>query len=198
LIVLGVAMTLLVSRALSVTILRGALLLHSGAAPLPPGRNAGRILVRSLLDRTIFVLGRALAVAAPAGLIIWALGRLGLTGYTGRGAGPPGTAPGAGRRHPAGLPAGTARQRDRDPHHIDVRPQHQFPDGLTSLGVLGLILRSAGWTAKTAACFLSLSCSTPPAPPRCSPSAGKSAAHGAIPPWRRRCPLLWAWRCAWR
>ena len=31
----------------------------------------GQVLVRSVLDRTLFVLGRAAAVAAPAGLVIW-------------------------------------------------------------------------------------------------------------------------------
>lgn len=40
---------------------------------LPPYRKPqiGKILVRSIFDRTLFVLGRSLAVAAPAGLIIW-------------------------------------------------------------------------------------------------------------------------------
>lgn len=42
---------------------------------LPPYRRPqlGRVLVRSLLDRTLFVLGRAVAVAAPAGVLLWAL-----------------------------------------------------------------------------------------------------------------------------
>lgn len=31
----------------------------------------GQVVVRSVLDRTLFVLGRAAAVAAPAGLLIW-------------------------------------------------------------------------------------------------------------------------------
>ncbi len=40
---------------------------------LPPYRRPqiGKVIVRSILDRTLFVLGRAVAVAAPAGLIIW-------------------------------------------------------------------------------------------------------------------------------
>ena len=40
---------------------------------LPPYRipQAGRVIVRSVLDRTLFVLGRAVVVAAPAGLFIW-------------------------------------------------------------------------------------------------------------------------------
>lgn len=72
-IILGIAMTFLVSKILSATILRGEP--SSFTLELPPFRKPqfGKILVRSLLDRTIFVLGRAAAVAAPAGLAIWLL-----------------------------------------------------------------------------------------------------------------------------
>lgn len=70
-IVLGVAMTFAVTRILSGTVLRGAP--SSFTLELPPYRRPqiGRVIVRSMLDRTIFVLGRAAAVAAPAGVIIW-------------------------------------------------------------------------------------------------------------------------------
>ena len=70
-VVLGVVITLLVSRILSKTILEG--LPSSFALELPPYRRpqVGKILIRSILDRTLFVLGRAVMVAAPAGLIIW-------------------------------------------------------------------------------------------------------------------------------
>lgn len=69
--VLGVGMTLVVSRLLSATVLRG--LPSSFALEMPPYRRprVGQIVVRSVLDRTLFVLGRAVAVAAPAGLVIW-------------------------------------------------------------------------------------------------------------------------------
>ena len=72
-IVFGVVITLLVSRLLSKTILRG--LPSTFALELPPYRRPqfGTVFVRSLLDRTLFVLGRAAAVAAPAGLILWVL-----------------------------------------------------------------------------------------------------------------------------
>ena len=71
LVVLGVAGTLLVSRVLSVTVLRGKP--TAFAMELPPYRRPrlGEVLVHSVLDRTCFVLGRAAAVAAPAGLLIW-------------------------------------------------------------------------------------------------------------------------------
>ena len=70
-IILGVLITLFVSKLLSKTILKGVP--SSFTLELPPYRKPqiGRILIRSVLDRTIFVLGRAIAVAAPAGLIIW-------------------------------------------------------------------------------------------------------------------------------
>jgi len=81
-ILLGVLMTLLVSRILSKTILKG--LPSSFALELPPYRKpqVGRIIVRSLLDRTLFVLGRAIAVAAPAGLVIWGMANIRIGGIS--------------------------------------------------------------------------------------------------------------------
>lgn len=72
-VVLGVAVTLGISRLLSQTILRG--LPSTFALELPPYRKPrlGQILVRSFVDRTLFVLSRAVIVAAPAGLLIWLL-----------------------------------------------------------------------------------------------------------------------------
>lgn len=70
-IILSVLMTLLVSRLLSKTILKGVP--SSFTLELPPYRRPqiGKVIVRSIFDRTLFVLGRAVAVAAPAGMIIW-------------------------------------------------------------------------------------------------------------------------------
>lgn len=64
-------MTLLISRLLSKTILKGVP--SSFMLELPPYRKpqVGKILVRSIFDRTLFVLGRAVCVAIPAGIIIW-------------------------------------------------------------------------------------------------------------------------------
>ena len=49
---------------------------------LPPYRKPqfGKILVRSIFDRTLFVLGRAISVAAPAGLVIWLFANIGIHG----------------------------------------------------------------------------------------------------------------------
>ena len=70
-IVAAVGMTLLISRLLSRTVLRGVP--SSFALELPPYRRprVGQVIVRSVLDRTLFVLARAVMVAAPAGLVIW-------------------------------------------------------------------------------------------------------------------------------
>ncbi len=76
LILFGVAMTVLVSRLLSKTVLKG--LPSSFYLELPPYRRPqlGRVVVRAIFDRTLFVLGRAVSVAAPAGLLIWLLANI--------------------------------------------------------------------------------------------------------------------------
>lgn len=73
LIVLSVLMTFALTKLLSCTLLRG--LPSSFSLELPPFRTpqAGKVLVRSLLDRTLFVLGRSAAVAAPAGALLWCM-----------------------------------------------------------------------------------------------------------------------------
>ena len=69
---LSVLMTLVVSRILSKTVLKGV---PAGfTLELPPYRipRIGKVILRSVLDRTLVVLGRAVVVALPAGIIIWA------------------------------------------------------------------------------------------------------------------------------
>ncbi len=79
-ILLSVGMTFLVSRILSQTVLRGTP--SSFVLELPPYRRPqiGKVLVRSILDRTLFVLGRAVVVAAPAGLLIWLMANISVGG----------------------------------------------------------------------------------------------------------------------
>lgn len=79
-IVLGILLTFAVSRLLSETLLKG--MPSSFILELPPYRppQVGKVIVRSILDRTIFVLGRAISAAAPAGLIIWLLANISLNG----------------------------------------------------------------------------------------------------------------------
>lgn len=75
-ILLGVFATLAVSYILSKTVLKGES--SSYTLELPPYRRPqiGKVLVRSLLDRTIFVLGRACTASIPCGLIIWILANI--------------------------------------------------------------------------------------------------------------------------
>ncbi len=75
-IVLGVVFTLLISKLLSKTLLKG--MPSSFNLELPPYRRPqiGKVIVRSIMDRTLFVLRRAVAVAAPAGIIIWLLANI--------------------------------------------------------------------------------------------------------------------------
>ncbi|MEG2447505.1 MAG: ferrous iron transport protein B [Bacilli bacterium] len=75
-IVLGIIMTFIVSKFLSKTFLKG--LPSSFTLELPPYRRPqiGKVIIHSLLDRTLYVLGRAVVIAAPAGAIIWLLANI--------------------------------------------------------------------------------------------------------------------------
>ena len=75
-VILGFVITLIVSYILSKTMLKGVP--SSFTLELPPYRKpqVGRVLYTSIIDRTIFVLGRAALVAAPAGALTWILGNI--------------------------------------------------------------------------------------------------------------------------
>ena len=154
------AMTLLASRLLTATVLRGQL--SAFTLELPPYRipQVGQVLVRSLLDRTLFVLGRAVTVAAPAGLVIWVLGRVPV------GSGTLLTAL-------AGALDGPGRLMGLDgmvllafllgfPANEIVLPVllmgYLRSGSLTAAGLteLGPVLAAHGWTAETALCMLVL------------------------------------------
>lgn len=81
-IVLGVCITFIVSRILSKTILKGVP--SSFTLELPPYRRPQilKVIVRSIFDRTLFVLGRAVLIAIPAGLIIWIMANISVGGAT--------------------------------------------------------------------------------------------------------------------
>jgi ferrous iron transport protein B len=81
-VLLGVAFTLFVSWALSRTVLKGEA--SAFTLELPPYRvpNLGQILYTSIIDRTIFVLWRAILTAAPAGAVIWILANIHLGGQS--------------------------------------------------------------------------------------------------------------------
>ncbi len=75
-ILLGIIVTFIVSRILSDTILKG--IPSFFILELPPYRKPQliKIIVNSLLNRTLFILGRAIIIAIPAGLIIWILSNI--------------------------------------------------------------------------------------------------------------------------
>lgn len=77
---LGIVMTFVVTRLLSATFLKGVP--SSFTLEMPPYRKpkVGSVIVRSVFDRTLFVLRRAVAVAAPAGMIIWILANVTMSG----------------------------------------------------------------------------------------------------------------------
>jgi ferrous iron transport protein B len=76
LVLVGISVTLAVSWLLSKTMLRG--IPSNFTLELPPYRKPqiGRLLLRSVFDRTVFVLRRAIIVAAPAGVITWILANI--------------------------------------------------------------------------------------------------------------------------
>lgn len=82
LIALAVIITLAVSFLLSRTLLKG--IPSAFVLELPPYRRPqiGAVIIRSLLDRTIFVLARAVTVAIPAGAILWICQNVEIGGQT--------------------------------------------------------------------------------------------------------------------
>jgi ferrous iron transport protein B len=79
-VLIGVGFTLLMSWVLTRTVLKGEA--SAFTLELPPYRRPGvaRILYTSLIDRTLFVLWRAMLTAAPAGAVIWLLGNIYVNG----------------------------------------------------------------------------------------------------------------------
>ena len=75
-ILISIFMTFIVSKILSITILKG--IQSSFILELPPYRKPlfFKVIIRSIFDRTLFVLGRAVIVSIPAGLIIWLLNNI--------------------------------------------------------------------------------------------------------------------------
>ena len=81
-VILGVLTTFWISQLLSKTILKG--IPSSFTLELPPYRKPqiGSVIVRSIFDRTLFVLWRAIIVAAPAGLVIWMMANIMIGDYS--------------------------------------------------------------------------------------------------------------------
>ncbi len=79
---LGIVITFLVSFILSKTLLKG--IPSAFTLELPPYRtpNIPSVIFRSVVDRTLFVLGRAVVISAPAGLLIWLMANVSVGGST--------------------------------------------------------------------------------------------------------------------
>ncbi len=75
-IIFSLCMTFIATKILSLTLLKGTA--SSYTLELPPYRKPqiAKVIIRSIFDRTLFVLGRAVLVAAPAGLIIWLMANI--------------------------------------------------------------------------------------------------------------------------
>ena len=75
-ILFGIIMTFIVSKILSLTLLKGKSMPFT--LELPPYRKPQitKVIVRSILDKTIFVLRRAILISAPAGLVIWLMANI--------------------------------------------------------------------------------------------------------------------------
>lgn len=76
----GILMTFAVTKLLSSTLLKGEP--SSFTLEMPPYRRPqiGRVIICSIFDRTLFVLGRSVSFAAPAGLVIWLLANVSVSG----------------------------------------------------------------------------------------------------------------------
>ena len=79
-VLLGILATFASTKLLSLTVLKGEP--SSFTLELPPYRRPqiGKTIIRSVFDRTLFVLGRSVAFAAPAGLVIWLLANINVGG----------------------------------------------------------------------------------------------------------------------
>lgn len=158
-VVLGVAMTLLSSRLLTKTLLRGES--SSFTLELPPYRRprVGEIIVRSILDRTLFVLARAIKAAAPAGALIWLLGNVSIGGApllltVSRALDGPAGILGLDGAILLGFILGLPANEIVVPVMLMCYLSGGSLEGYSSLAELRGILLANGWTASTALCML--------------------------------------------
>ncbi len=156
---LGVAVTFIVSKILSKTVLKGEP--SHFFLELPPYRrpNVLRVIHRSLIDRTLFVLGRACVTAAPAGGLIWILGNVDaggatlvahLTGWLDPAAGWLGLDGVILLAFIVALPANEIIV----PTIIMIYMAHSQMIELDDMGELTALFRANGWTAATAVCTM--------------------------------------------
>ena len=158
---LAVVMTLLATRLLTATVLRGRP--SAFTLELPPYRAPrwGQVLVRSLLDRTLFVLGRAVTVAAPAGLLLWTLanvtaGGVSLLDHAAAFLDPPGRLMGLDGMVLTALLLGFPANEIVLPALLMGYLQTGSLTETGSAAAMGELLAAHGWTAETAVCMMVL------------------------------------------
>ena len=159
LILLSAGVTLLATRLLSLTLLRGQpspLVLE-----LPPWRapRISQVLLRSLLDRTLSVLARAAAVAAPAGAVLWCLANIcpGGVSLLSRAAGalePVGRFLGMDGAILLGFLLGLPANEIVLPVILMIYTAGGSLAEIGDTAALGALLTQNGWTAGTAACVM--------------------------------------------
>lgn len=157
-VIVSIAATLILSKLLGSTLLRGES--SSFILELPPYRvpKVGQVLVRSLIDRTLHILSRAVMVAAPAGLVIFTLTHISVGGASltthlcsmldpiGRFMGMDGSV------MTAFLLSFPANELTLPLLGMLYTTGSGFTD--LSVSALGELLVSMGWTCKTAVCFI--------------------------------------------
>ena len=75
-ILFGIIMTFVISKILSKTLLKGLPSAFTLELPAYRKPQITKVIIRSIFDKTIFVLKRAILISAPAGLVIWLLANI--------------------------------------------------------------------------------------------------------------------------
>ena len=160
-IMLGIGCTFAVTALLSATLLRGVP--SAFTLEMPPYRapQLGRVLIRSVLDRTLFVLGRAAAVAAPAGLVLyllanWTVGGVSLLRLCADWLDPLGRLMGLDGVILIGFILGLPANEIVLPIILMIYSSGSALVDCSGLEALGEILRANGWTKTTALCAVLL------------------------------------------
>ncbi len=159
-IVFSIAITLLVSNLLSKTLLKGEQSHYILELPSYRKPQFTKVITRSLLNRTIFVLGRAVAVAFPAGIIIWLLLNVGekeflnsiISFLT-----PLGKVMGLDGEILTSFVLGIPANEIVLPIALMTYSDSKELISIESAEVISNILVSNGWTFKTALCFIMFS-----------------------------------------
>ena len=159
LILFSAGMTLAVTKLLSVTLLRGEP--SPFVLELPPWRppRISQVLLRSLLDRTLSVLARAAAVAAPAGAVLWCLanirlGEVGLLAHMAAALEPLGRFLGLDGAILLGFILGLPANEIVLPVILMIYTAGGSLAEIGDTAALGALLTQNGWTAVTAACVM--------------------------------------------